>query len=166
MREPQEFRFPVETIPCRQTSDCNQHVMRLRSIRLKSSPAGWPVWLLFAAWLGANSPQELTLNMMTWAGQARHFSHQDRLRSEVAFILAGKPAAPARLAANPAPARPSAPPVVAEVVLKKIDLYVSVAAEPAPPGAQGLHYSDGTGLKPDSVRAEPLTPPPRGRFLA
>jgi hypothetical protein len=130
------------------------------------SPSGWPVWILFAAWLCANSPQDLTFSVMGWVGNARHFSHQERLKSEVAFILSGRKPESVALSVKPAPARPLVPPVVTEVVLKKIDLYVSLSAEPAPPGSRGLGYRDQSELPPDSIPREPLSPPPRAGTIA
>jgi len=138
----------------------------LRPFLRQRSPAGWPVWILFAAWLCANSPQDLTFTAIGWVGSARHFSHQERLKSEVASLLSGRKQDPIALSAKPAPEKPFVPPVVTEVILKKIDLYVSLSAEPATPGSCGLGYHDQAELPPDSISREPLSPPPRPGTIA
>jgi hypothetical protein len=44
---------------------------------------GFPVFLLVVAWFCANGPQSLTVDLMEWASGARHFSHQQMLRTQV-----------------------------------------------------------------------------------
>ena len=91
--------------------------------------ARWPFWLLLAAWFCANSPQAATYEVVVWLGNARHFSHQQRLISEVASILAGSDAHDAIATVSAEPERPFAPPVPADATLKKIDLLFTVSSE-------------------------------------
>jgi hypothetical protein len=120
----------------------------------------WPFWVLLAAWFFANSPQEATFELIVWSGGARHFSHQELLRQEVARLLAGKPGPIAWHATKlpDAPRQPVAPP---ETASRKIDLYVSIAAEPAEPADRVLTHPERSDREPGRWRSEPLLGPPR-----
>lgn len=125
--------------------------------------AGWPVWLLVFAWLCANCPPELSGSFAHWAGDARTFSHQERLREEVSLVLSGKsiaPSAPA-VAAKPTPSRPAVPPVVGEGALKKIHFYPALSVRMLPPAARDFRRGPTDNLLPDPFRTEPPVPPPR-----
>lgn len=117
--------------------------------------------MLIVAWLCANCPQEMTLRLAAWTKDARSFSHQERLKAEVASLLAGRKAEGPQLASPPAAAPSTAVPVVVEVVLKKIDFHPALSLRILPPEAQGWHYRESQRRPFDSVRAEPLVPPPR-----
>ncbi|MEO6244097.1 MAG: hypothetical protein ABIQ12_01570, partial [Opitutaceae bacterium] len=86
----------------------------------RSASARWPFWLLMVAWGCANTPQVGVYTGLAWLSEARSFSHQHRLSTDVAFVLAGKPT-PQRIAraVKSTPVRPQ-PPVPAEAVLKKM----------------------------------------------
>ena len=124
----------------------------------------WPVWLLLAAWLAANSPPAATRNLLEWAGGARHLSHQDRLKGEVAFLLSGH--RPAPRVAKSLPARPASPPIAIEAALRKIEFYLSAAVETVRPEARELNLRAGSLQLPESNRAEPPYPPPREERVA
>jgi hypothetical protein len=119
------------------------------------------VLLLCAAWFCANNPQSATVDLIAWARGARHFSHQERLRADVAFVLAGRPRPMAREVRGSSPARPVAPQVPAEAVIKKIDLYAVATSWPIAPPAGEFEYRDGQLRIPEASRQEPLLPPPR-----
>lgn len=130
-------------------------------LRRNHRPAPWPLWLLVAAWFCAHSPQTLICTTIVWFGEARSFSHQQRLMSSVAHLLAGEQ--PHSLLAHvravpPAPTEPSLPALPA---LEKIDL---AADDPmrwfAPLPSSSLRL-----LPPEhaasALRAPPLHGPPR-----
>jgi hypothetical protein len=125
-----------------------------------ASPARWPIWLLFAAWFCANSPQSLTYELVVWTRDAQHFSHQERLKAEVAAILSGRDGGASRRVEQ-APERPSAPPIPAEGVLRKIDLFAPLAIASITPQRQELKFPTQFVRAPDRARSEPLLPPPR-----
>jgi hypothetical protein len=93
----------------------------------RSTPSRWTFWLLIAAWVCANTPQDAAFHLIVWVKNARHFSHQAQLHSEVASILSGKPAdAPVSLATATG-AEKSPPPVApADFAVKKILLSLVV----------------------------------------
>ncbi|MGD1030911.1 MAG: hypothetical protein ABSA05_07180 [Opitutaceae bacterium] len=128
----------------------------------RANPSSWPIWLLFAAWFCANSPQSLTYDLILWTRGAQHFSHQERLRAEVAAILLGK-GGKMTAQVEKAPARPSAPPIPAEAVMKKIDLYAPIAIASVAPAQPELILPSEFVRAPHRARAEPLLPPPRGQ---
>lgn len=111
---------------------------RLRSRR----PARWPFWLLLAAWVCANAPAIAICALLTWLGEARHFSHQQRLVTDVAFVLTGKEAPGlGLLAAVKGAARPAPLPVApAELELKKLDLAVERTVEVRRPVADRNNF--------------------------
>jgi hypothetical protein len=117
--------------------------------------------MLVVAWLCANSPQEMTLRFAAWTRDARSFSHQERLKAEVAALLSARKAEAPLLAAQPVPVRSAAAPLVVEVVLKKIDFHPALAVRLLPPEARSWRYRESPGPQPVSARAEPLVPPPR-----
>jgi hypothetical protein len=128
--------------------------------------AGWPFWLLIAAWVCANTPPALTCDAVAWITDAAHFSHQGRLRADVALILAGRETAPLFAFVRSAPpARPVLPHVPPETLAKKIDLCVPSAGRCAPPAARARRYADSGARAPDCGRAEPPHEPPRARVL-
>lgn len=136
----------------------------MRSSNRKHTPAPWPFWLLLAAWLCANSPPSATYTALTWLGEARSFSHQQRLTVDVAFLLVGEKA-PGLLAGlkriPPAPARPVLP---VNTALKKIELALAETIEVLPALSAVVHGAfappaDGT------LRARPPHGPPRAMVL-
>lgn len=138
----------------------------MRPFPKNGRPSGWPFWLLLAAWFCANSPQSATFSVILWAKGSRHFSHQERLRADVARLLAGTQApSPPRIARS-APARPFAAPVPAEAVLKKLDLTAPVAVEDVAPGIRALDHSELLVRVPHGPRCEPPLPPPRAQAIA
>lgn len=128
------------------------------------SAARWPFWLLLAAWVCANSPQAATYALLAWLGEARHFSHQQRLTAEVASLLAGERAPGPGVAMTDAPAKPPAPPLPAEAVLKKLDLAVERTVGPQFRQAAGKICGASGWTMPDPRRAPPPHEPPRARF--
>jgi hypothetical protein len=130
-----------------------------------ANASSWPIWLLFAAWFCANSPQSVTYDLILWTRDARHFTHQERLKADVAAMLSGTGGKMTAQVEKP-PARPSAPPIPAEAVLKKIDLYAPIViASIAPPTREPNPTAELPGA-PDRGRPEPLLPPPRGQQKA
>ena len=118
-----------------------------------------------AAWFCANSPQAATYEVMIWAKGAQHFSHQERLQAEVAFILSGPKATATEAMAKAGPVRPSLPPMAAEVVLKKLELYALTAVGWLAPPRRALGFPAWSCFPPDRAQPEPLLPPPRGDGL-
>lgn len=132
----------------------------MRFFARKNSSAGWPFWLLVAAWFFANTPQVGVYEFVSWMGQARHFSHQQRLQIEVAVFFTGQQESAASLAEH-APEKPFLPIVPAEAVLKKIELAVQSTSEVLPPVIVAAVYAEGMGTVPEPRRDEPPHEPPR-----
>ena len=128
--------------------------------------AGWPCWVLFAAWFCANSPQVLTYQVILWAQGAQHFSHQERLQAEVVSILTGKKAPAASAMAKAGSPRSLPPSLPAEAVLKKLDLYAPATVALVAPRALQQNFPEWTDRSPDRASSEPLLPPPRAEGMA
>ena len=126
----------------------------------RANASSWPIWLLFAAWFCANSPQSVTYDLIQWTRDARHFTHQERLKADVAAMLSGKNGKMTAQVEKP-PARPSAPPIPAEAVLKKIDLYAPIGITSVAPPVRNLILPTEFVRTPNRSRPEPLLPPPR-----
>jgi hypothetical protein len=90
-------------------------------LRKKGRPAHWPFFLLIVAWACANNPQSIAFEAFLWIKGARHFSHQQQLKADVAFLLAGKNMK-AVLATAQAPVSVPANSIPEDAVVKKIDL--------------------------------------------
>jgi hypothetical protein len=117
--------------------------------------------VLVLAWVCANCPPTLICTAVVWLGEARSFTHQQRLTSEVAHLLVGEkphsllahvpslPLAPAKSALPPPPA------------LKKIELAaedtLSWIAPPAPDPLSAPSDLDAAS----ALRAPPPHDPPR-----
>ncbi len=130
-------------------------------LRRTSRTSQWPFWLLLLAWTCANAPQTAVYAGLAWLTEARSFSHQHRLSTDVMFVLAGQPV-PQRIAraAQSAPARPAVP-VPAEAVVKKLPLAFEGLAEVLPPALRANRSADQARACPESFRAPPPHGPPR-----
>jgi hypothetical protein len=120
-------------------------------------PSPWPYWLLLLAWVCANSPQTATYVAITWLGDVRSFSHQERLAADVARLLTGDelPAAEIAHTERNSPPKSTMPPMPG---LTKIELATEKslhALEPKIPMSR---------LDVDVVRVESAlrAPPPHG----
>ena len=138
----------------------------MRSLHRKSSAPSWPFWLLLVAWICANSPQAATYAVIAWAGEARAFSHQERLSVELAHLLAGE-AAPSSVApAEHLPLSSSKPAIPTAATLKKIELAVENMVKPAVPP----QLVEGSSTFPDRLagidRGRPPHEPPRAAVVS
>jgi hypothetical protein len=133
----------------------------MSSLFRRCRSARWPFWLLLAAWFCANSPQAATYGLIVWLGQARHFSHQQRLTLQVATVLGGEHARSALAADKATPDRPVSPPIPAEATLKKIDLAITLSSELIPPACRALVPRFCTVSMPAAPWSEPPSEPPR-----
>jgi hypothetical protein len=135
----------------------------MRPLRHRGRPATWPFVLLVLAWFCANGPQSLTYSVIVWAKGARHFSHLELLKAEVAFLLAGP-----HLKAVLAAARPAAPaiPVPEAAVMKKIELATSREIPGWIPRWEPAGFAWADCVADPSDRPEPALAPPRARFQA
>ena len=127
----------------------------------RKKPAGWPFWLLLAAWCCVNVPPAATCGALDWMIGAAHFSHQARLKAAVARILSGgeKPAALAR--AKPAPVRLPPPAALPGPLAKKADLCLAPVGPP-PAGLAGGQFLSPVDVRtPDPRQGEPPDEPPR-----
>jgi hypothetical protein len=140
--------------------------MIVRPLSRRTKPAGWPIWLLFAAWFCVNSPQSLTYNVIVWTRGAQHFSHQERLKADVASILAGRKMPLAGHWEKAPSTRPAALPIPAQAVYRQIDLYAADAVEWFAPPARDLIFPECLRTAPDRARTEPLLTPPRSEVTA
>ena len=136
------------------------------SLRRNRRPSPWPIWLLVAAWFCAHSPQTLICTAVVWFGEARSFSHQQRLTSSVAHLLVGEK--PHSLLAHvravlPDPAKPAFPALPA---LKKIELAAEDTVRwlaPLPSPTFRLHAPQHAE---SALRAPPLHGPPRAAAVS
>jgi hypothetical protein len=131
------------------------------ALRHRGKPATWPFALLVLAWFCANSPQSLTFNVIVWARGARHFSHQERLKAEVAFLLAGPHRRAVLAAASPPPPAPPVVPVPDEAVVRKIDLAAAGQAALGILPAEAVCFVSADFRAGPAERAEPPLAPPR-----
>jgi hypothetical protein len=123
-------------------------------------PAGWRLWILLMAWVCANSPQPVAYRLVAWCAHARHFSHQDRLRADVALLLHGEKRAVAVQRSPAGPALPIAPPIPDEALLKRIDLSAEMVAEWVAPALGPRTFCRGQcGAALRDAAAPPLPPP-------
>jgi hypothetical protein len=124
-------------------------------------PTLLPFVALLAAWFCSNSPQSVTINLVEWAKNARHFSHQQQLRTEVASLLAGRRSVRTVTAAGSSPKAPPSVPISEGALIKKIDLSVSQNVVGLLPSLESHPFEAGLGGPPKSERAEPAILPPR-----
>jgi hypothetical protein len=132
----------------------------------RKKPAILPFLLLVFAWCCASISQTRSFSVTRWAVGARHFSHQQQLKADVAFLLAGQKTKAALAGARtPPPAQPAAP-SSGETVTKRSDMAASgdPAAWLVRPESESFSALEALPL-PDE-RAEPLQPPPRASFQA
>lgn len=136
------------------------------STRARRRFGQWPIWWLIAAWFCANSPQSLTYDVVVWVGSARHFSHQQKLTAEVAFLLAGERAPQLIATVGDAPVKPFSPAVSEEAAVKKITLAAFAKSELLLPAAPMVLRPDGSC--PPLASAWPHVPyePPRARQVS
>lgn len=131
----------------------------------RRKPALWPFWVLVLAWFCANTPGRLSYECAVWMAHARHFSHQERLKADVASLLGGHKANPlaalARSCAEPQPAAPAA----ATESLQKIDLYKADIVESVVPPTGASYAAAAESPLAGHARPEPLVPPPKGLTL-
>ena len=138
--------------------------MLMRPAALHRLNARWPFWLLLAAWFCAHSPQILTYELVVWVGDARHFSHQQRLTSAVAFVLAGEEPAPVAIVALGEPlCPPFAPAIPADATLQKITLAKPETTEVLPLRREHFAAIPSVWLGYTNERAAPPHEPPRLR---
>jgi hypothetical protein len=98
--------------------------------------------------------------------RSQHFTHQERLKADVARLLTGKGAPPAPRLVESVPARPVAAPVPAEAVFKKLDLSAPLAVESVAPGLRALSHPEPLVRTLRGTRFEPPVPPPRANPIA
>jgi hypothetical protein len=125
-----------------------------------------PFLLLVFAWCCANGTQTHSFNVTVWAKGARHFSHQQQLKAEVAFLLAGpKMKAVLATARAPQPAQPAAP-SSGDTVTKRIDMAAS--GDPAAwlIRSDPKFFVDLESRSLPGDRSEPPQPPPRAGIQA
>ena len=123
----------------------------------------WPFWLLIAAWVCANTPAIAVFTLLAWLGEARHFSHQQRLVTDVAFVLTGNeaPGLGLMVAVKNTPKRAALPAVPTEIESKKLDLAVERTVEVRPPIARENSFLMGALVGPEALREPPPHQPPR-----
>ncbi len=128
--------------------------------------ARWPFWLLLAAWVCANSPQVAVYTAIAWIGEARHFTHQQRLTAEVAHVLTGVKTPSVLAAIRQVPLRPLAPVVPAEATLKKIELAIARTVDLLGPVLPEKIGQGKERAMPDArTEAPPHEPPRVGRVV-
>lgn len=134
----------------------------MSSLSRNRSPARWPFWLLIVAWVCANSPQAATYAVLTWMSEARNFSHQHRLTSQVVHVLTGQSES-TQLAALPATGgKPALPSVPADAILKKLDLAFEGTREVLPIALRERHRMVRVLPPHERMGVAPPHEPPRG----
>ena len=127
----------------------------------KNIPPAWPFWLLIVAWFCANSPQSATFAVLAWAGEARSFSHQQRLSLDLARLLVGEGKAVVVDSAEESPSPPLAPAIPTEATLKKIELTVEHLAKAEVPAQSDTERVVVVTRLDGLDRARPPHEPPR-----
>ena len=136
------------------------------SLRRKSQPSPWPLWLLVLAWFCANCPQTLICTAVVWLGEAHAFSHQQRLTSSVAHLLAGEKPHSLLAHVRSMPSPPAKPTVASSPAFKKIELAAEDTVRwfaPLPPSKLRLHVPQHAQ---SALRAPPLHGPPRAAAVS
>jgi hypothetical protein len=138
----------------------------MRRSSRKVTSASWPFWLLLLAWFCANSPPLATYAVLTWLSEARSFSHQQRIKADVARLLAGedKPSSLARFQETQVP--PSKPAIPTADVLKKSELAFEETADAVAPPARPNIFVARTDRWKSLSRAQPPQEPPRAAVLS
>lgn len=137
------------------------------SLSKRNPPSSrWPFWLLIVAWFCANSPQSATFALLTWVDTARHFSHQQKLTHDVAYLLAGQES-PATLAVPVENHRPEPPPAIPpEATLKKLVLALERTIDRVPTVPRGSVARTRSAEPVELLAEAPPHEPPRARFVA
>lgn len=117
--------------------------------------------MLIAAWVCANTPQIAIIGLVVWIGEARTFSHQERLSLQVARLLTGERDTTTVKAAQSLPAHSPLPVIPTDIFAKKLDLALEQTSEVLP-RALRLHARVAEQFPlPGSFRAAPPHEPPR-----
>ena len=138
----------------------------MKAARKRRNNRSWPFFLMIAAWFCANTPQSMAFDMMVWAKGARHFSHQEQLKADVAFLLAGSNMKQIMATAKGAAASPVQASVPEDAVVKKIDLSSAETRYLGFRRADGQPKSVLEIAAAGSARAEPAHFPPRASLPA
>jgi len=121
--------------------------------------AGWPFWLLIAAWVCANVPSTVMSGSFRWVVGTGHFSHYGELRQSVAALIAGEPPALAAPATDEHRSLPEVPPV--ERTPKKT-LFALVSPTPIILGTVTPPTRPTAALQPVAAPSRDVPhPPPR-----
>ena len=126
----------------------------------------WPFWLLIMAWFCANSPQSATFAVLAWAGEARSFSHQNRLSQDLVHLLVGEEKAVVVNSAEEAPSPPTAPAIPTAATLKKIELAVEHLARTQVPSQSEIRRTVVSTQVDGLVRSRPPHEPPRAAAVS
>lgn len=140
----------------------------MSSLSRQHAHARWPFWLLIVAWVCANSPQVATYALLTWIGEARSFTHQQRLTAEVAHVLTGTKL-PERISLarhSEGAERPFAPLVPVEATLKKIQLAMEETTDVLPPEVRVQRWVARLEARLDAWSDAPPHEPPRARGMS
>jgi hypothetical protein len=121
----------------------------------------WPFWALLVAWVCANTPQGAMAVAMVWAGEARAFSHQERLTAGVAELLTGVAMKGVLAKAAELPERPESEQVPADLTWKVAPLEVERTDEFLPPRVREAKERSGDVAEAGVWRAPPPHGPPR-----
>lgn len=132
----------------------------MRPLHRKSTPSPWPYWLLLLAWVCANSPQSASYAAIAWLGEARSFSHQQRLSADVARLLTGEELPPAEIAhaEKPLAEKPAVPAMPA---VTKIELATESSVHSLIPDLPVSLLAQRVRLLESALRAPPPHGPPR-----
>ncbi|MCR6656189.1 MAG: hypothetical protein NVV63_10330 [Opitutus sp.] len=121
----------------------------------------WPFWALLVAWLCANTPQGAVTLAVIWAGEARTFSHQERLTATVAELLTGVAVKGVLAKAAELPEQPEREALPANVTWKVMPLQVEQTGEFLPPRLREAKARSGEVADAGALRAPPPHGPPR-----
>ena len=137
----------------------------MRSLARKSTPSPWPFWLLLLAWFCANCPQAATYAVV-WLGEARSFSHQQRLTADVARVLVGENTTPLLAGLDKLPPEPPKPSVPTSPSVKKIELAMESTLHSIAPDAPEAIISATESPMESALRAAPPHEPPRAAVVS
>jgi hypothetical protein len=134
---------------------------RLFIVFRRPQTSRWPFWMLIAAWVCANMPQVALFALLTWVGEARSFTHQERLSLEVACLLTGQCESNTVDSTSKLPEPAPVPVIPIDLLAKKLDLALEQTSEFLPLAVRLVAPMIDPFSVPDSFRPAPPHEPPR-----
>jgi hypothetical protein len=140
-------------------------VLRMRSPFHSSTSSRWPFWLLALAWVCANCPLVVSYAAV-WIGEARSFSHQQRLTADVARVLAGEEPSSMLAAVDNIPVESPKPAVPPTDAVKKIEMATESSLFSVAPMTPDTARLMSVSCLVSALPASPPHEPPRAAVVS